>query len=151
MQYFPKFCFMIPLYVPMILAWRARIIGAKCMADALADLAGSAGLLALCPWLLACWPCNLLIWLMGYWHGRFRAFGCCFAKFPGWKLIVCHCWAVWQKAPGDYSALFWTSNFSICLWERPKPIQFHDFGILGRVQEPQNHHYSSLETPGHSK
>ena len=28
---------------------------------------------------------------------------------------------------------------------------FYDFGISGRVPEPQNQYYLSLETPSHSK
>ena len=33
----------------------------------------------------------------------------------------------------------------------PKNPQFHDFGILGRVQTPPNQLFLSLETPGHLK
>ena len=28
---------------------------------------------------------------------------------------------IWQQAPYNYSAALWTSNFSICLWEREQP------------------------------
>ena len=31
----------------------------------------------------------------------------------------------------------------------PQTPHFHDFGISGRVPEPQNQYYSSLETPGY--
>ena len=51
------------------------------------------------------------------------------------------------KAPLDYSASFWTSNFPICLWERPKTLHSHDFETFGRVREPHNQYYLSFETP----
>ena len=31
----------------------------------------------------------------------------------------------------------------------PQTPHFFDFGTWGRVPEPQNHYYLSLETPGH--
>ena len=31
----------------------------------------------------------------------------------------------------------------------PTNPHFYDFGIFGRVLEPQNQYYLSLETPGH--
>ena len=34
----------------------------------------------------------------------------------------------YQKAPWNYSASFWTSNFSIALWESPNPPSFSWFG-----------------------
>ena len=55
------------------------------------------------------------------------------------------------KAPENDSASIGTYNFSVCLWESPNP-QLYDFGILGRVPEPQNHQLClSLETPGYLK
>ena len=33
----------------------------------------------------------------------------------------------------------------------PKTPHFYDFGISGRVPEPQNQLFLSLETPGHLK
>ena len=50
-----------------------------------------------------------------------------------------------RKAPYNYSASFWTSNFPISLWERPRTLNFHDRGIFGRVPEPQNQCDPSLE------
>ena len=35
-----------------------------------------------------------------------------------------------QQTPYNYSAAFWTSDFSIPSWERPKTHQFHDFGLF---------------------
>ena len=35
--------------------------------------------------------------------------------------------------------------------EPEKPSFEYDFGIFGRVPEPQNQYYFSLETPRHSK
>ena len=42
------------------------------------------------------------------------------------------------KAPKNYSASFWTGNFSVCLLENPQTTHFHDFEIFGRVPKPQN-------------
>ena len=42
---------------------------------------------------------------------------------------------------------FWTSDFSIWIWERPKTHHFHIFRILGRVNGPQPRYCWSLETP----
>ena len=72
--------------------------------------------------------------------------------------MLCHFWAIYLnklisiiglKAPGNDSGQFWSNHFSILLCEGQK--HFHDFGIFGRVQTPQNQHYLSLETPRHLK
>ena len=56
-----------------------------------------------------------------------------------------------KKTPEDYLASIWIGNFSISLWERPKTPHSNDFGIWGRVPEPRNQYYLSLETPGYLK
>ena len=45
------------------------------------------------------------------------------------------------KAPGNYSASVWSYRNST----------FYDFGISGRVPEPQNQLFVSSETPGYLK
>ena len=55
------------------------------------------------------------------------------------------------ESPVDLSASFWTSNFAIGLWERPKTPNYYDFGISGSVHDSQNQYYVSLETPGYFK
>ena len=35
----------------------------------------------------------------------------------------------------------WTSNFSICLWVKPKTFHFHEFGIFGRVHDSRKKYY----------
>ena len=42
---------------------------------------------------------------------------------------------IWPKAPFNYSASFWTSNFSDRLWEKPKSYHVQDLWIFGRVHE----------------
>ena len=44
-------------------------------------------------------------------------------------------------APHHYSASFSNSYFSISLWERPKTLHLHDFGIFGHVHDSQNQSY----------
>ena len=46
---------------------------------------------------------------------------------------------------------FWTSNFSISLWENSKTRHVHDLGIFGRVHDSQNKYYLSSETRRHSR
>ena len=41
---------------------------------------------------------------------------------------------------------FWTSDFSIALWENPKAHHFHDFQIFGRVHDSQNQLILLLDT-----
>ena len=53
------------------------------------------------------------------------------------------------KAQGNYAGPFWSSNFLACLWESSKNLNLYDFGIVGRVLEPQNQYYVFLETPGY--
>ena len=45
---------------------------------------------------------------------------------------------IWPTPPYNYSASFWTSNFSIWLWEKPKNPHFYDFGLGERVDDSQN-------------
>ena len=40
---------------------------------------------------------------------------------------------IWPKASYNYSASFWANNFSICLYEKPKPLIFMISGFLGPV------------------
>ena len=55
------------------------------------------------------------------------------------------------KAPQHYSVSFWTSNFSISLWERPKPPHFMLSGLSDVSLNPETTCFLSLETPGHIK
>ena len=41
------------------------------------------------------------------------------------------------KAPSYYSASFWIHNFSICLWERPKPLMFMISGFSDVSPSPK--------------
>ena len=58
---------------------------------------------------------------------------------------------IWQQTPYNYSASFWTNNFSIWLWGRLKAPHFHDLEIFGRAHDSQNQYYLSLEAPEYLK
>ena len=57
---------------------------------------------------------------------------------------------IWPIAPRDYSSSFWTSHFSICLWERPKTLIFMISGF-SNLSWPPKPIILSLETPGYIK
>ena len=42
-----------------------------------------------------------------------------------------------QKLPRIIMLHFWTNNFSISLWEKPKTLHFYDFGISGWSTTPK--------------
>ena len=51
------------------------------------------------------------------------------------------------KAPGIYSASFWTSNFSILLWERPEP----DISMISGFWDRSEPLFMDLNTPKYYK
>ena len=55
------------------------------------------------------------------------------------------------KAPQHYSVSCWINNFSISLWERPKPPHFMLSGLSDVSLNPETTCFLSLETPGHIK
>ena len=70
----------------------------------------------------------------------------------GWGHFYCKYYAKnSQKAPQNYSASFWTSNFQDSLWGKPKTPHFMVYGPGGHDHDSPNQLFLILKAPRYFK